>query len=213
MTALHIGLDLDNTLIRYDDVFPRVAEDIGLLSGAHGLSTKEEVKSFLCAGPDGERPWMRLQGQVYGRYIERAELFGGVAEFLRMLRDRGGKVSIVSHKTRYGHFDPDQVDLWSAALGWLERRRFFTSDGFAVDPGNVHFEETRDAKIARIAAVGCHLFIDDLPEVLRHKNFPRNVRAIWFATDQPLEAGPGLQPCRSWRDITNYVVKILTPEE
>ena len=54
MNPLHIGLDLDNTLIRYDDVFVGVAEEIGLLSGGHGLSTKEQVKSFLRGGPGGD---------------------------------------------------------------------------------------------------------------------------------------------------------------
>ena len=209
MKPLHIGLDLDNTLIRYDDVFVGVAEEIGLLSGGHGLSTKEQVKSFLRGGAGGDRSWMRLQGLVYGRYIERAELFDGVSGFLRLARDAGARLSIVSHKTRYGHFDPDRIDLWEAAREWLARRGFFAADGFALDPDRIHFEETRDAKIRRIAAIGCDVFVDDLAEVLQHEGFPSGVHAIWFAADRPAESESDLISCRSWREITYNIARFF----
>ena len=36
----------------------------------------------------------------------------------------------------------------------------------------VFFEETRDEKIARIIALQCSHFVDDLPEVFDHPGFP-----------------------------------------
>jgi hypothetical protein len=48
-----------------------------------------------------------------------------------------------------------------------------------------------EAKLARVAAVGCTHFIDDLPELLTHPLFPAQVRRILFDphTAAPLSAG------------------------
>ena len=44
-----------------------------------------------------------------------ATLIPGVDAFLRRCRTEGCAVSIVSHKTEYGHYDPDRVNLRDAA--------------------------------------------------------------------------------------------------
>lgn len=208
MSGLHIGIDIDNTIIDYDSVFGPVGEEIGLLPPGHGLRGKVDVKSFLLARSNDEADWMRLQGQVYGRYIGRAALYDGVADFLRMARRGGARVSLVSHKTRYGHFDAGRVDLWDAALLWLEARGFFADNGFGPERADVHFLETREAKIATIARIGCGVFIDDLPEVLRHDAFPANVRRIWFGSSGT-DAGD-LVPHFDWTQIAAAVAPLLT---
>lgn len=207
MSAFHIGIDIDNTIIDYDQVFGPVGEEIALLHSGHGLRGKMEVKAFLTKGPNGEDDWMRLQGQVYGRCIGQAAMYEGVADFLRMARNAGARVSLVSHKTRYGHFDADRVDLWQAALSWLESHKFFAADGFGLARKDVHFRETRVAKIEAISQIGCNLFIDDLPEVLQHESFPPSVRRIWFAGSET-QAG-GLHPHRDWSQIAVAVEPLL----
>jgi len=208
MSGLHIGLDLDNTLIDYDSAFVEVGREIGLLPPDRMLRTKEEVKAFLRGGGSDE-DWMRLQGQVYGRYIDRARLCDGAAEFLTSLCGRGATISIVSHKTKYGHFDLDRVDLWRAALGWLENHEFFTPNGFALARESVHFTETREDKISKIREIDCDVFVDDLPEVLRHEQFPADVRGIWFAANKPAEDGAGLVPYRTWTEVARVVAGLL----
>lgn len=209
MIALHIGLDLDNTLIDYDPVFCDVGREVGLLSADVDLPSKERVKSFLTTQPDGETLWMRLQGQVYGRYLGRAHLYHGVPTFIAQARGHGCRLSIVSHKTKRGHFDPHNVDLWDAALGWLDANRFFASDGFGMRREDVHFSETREGKLEVIRSVGCDLFIDDLPEVLHHRLFPENVIKLWFAADQPAAAGMGLPPHRNWGELAVATLRLL----
>jgi hypothetical protein len=201
MPLLHIGVDLDNTIIDYDGVFGPVAEEMGLLERGAARGSKEEVKTQLIHLDPSENLWMRLQGQVYGRRIGRARLYRGVADCLALVRTRGVRISIVSHKTRHGHFDPFAVDLWEAARGWLTDQGFFDPNRLALSPGDVHFEETREAKITRIGAIGCDLFIDDLPEVLLHPRFPSSVEGIWFAGDRAVPGGNGLFAYRGWRDI------------
>ncbi|MCH9671375.1 MAG: hypothetical protein K0U93_08005 [Gammaproteobacteria bacterium] len=200
MSGADIGIDLDNTIINYDRVFAPVAEAIGLLPSGCGLTTKEAVKQTI-RDRDGDEAWMRLQGQVYGRYIGWATPHVGCEAFIRDARERGARVVIVSHKTRLGHFDPAGVDLWDAARTWLDECGFFSSDGPGIDRGDVHFEITRQAKVERIAAVGCDVFIDDLPEVLTHRDFPEGVRRIWFAPGQQGETPESLRPYAAWSEI------------
>jgi len=209
MSPLHIGIDLDNTIIDYDAVFGPVAEEIGLLTKGDAARSKDEVKAQLLKLDPSEILWMRLQGQVYGRFIERAAPYAGFERFLRTVRAKDVRVSIVSHKTCYGHFDPARVNLWDAARTWLERRSFFAADGFDLDLADLHFEETREGKVARVASIGCQIFIDDLPEVLHHPGFPGAVERIWFACDQPATAGAGLSALRTWMEVLDTVLRRL----
>jgi len=206
MSRLHIGIDLDNTIIDYDGVFGPVAEDLGLLRHGASPGGKEEVKSQLISLDPSEKLWMRLQGQVYGRYISQARLYDGVADYLTVAHAEGARVSIVSHRTRHGHFDPALIDLWAAARSWLADHGFFDPHQFALSPADIHFEETREAKIARIAAIGCDVFIDDLPEVLLHPRFPSGVEAIWFAGERTAPKTNGLLAHRAWRDILDHLL-------
>lgn len=198
---MRIGIDFDNTLIDYDRVFLDAARERGLV-GADLQGSKREVRDAIRLLPDGELAWQRLQGHVYGAGIGGAVLFEGAGEFLRECRARGLDLFVVSHKTRYGHLDPTRVDLRQAALGWMKGQGFFAADGFGLDPRHVFFEETRAAKLARIAALGCTHFIDDLEEVFADPDFPPGVRGILFASTAI--ACPEIV-CPEWRDVARAV--------
>jgi hypothetical protein len=202
LPPLHIGIDLDNTIIDYEHVFGEIGVDIGLLPAGLGLVGKEQVKGHLLA--QSEDHWMRLQGQVYGRFIGRARPYRGVRECMLALRECDARVSIVSHKTRLGHFDDDRLDLWEAARGWLTTNGFIGAGVVAAD--DVHFLETRESKIARIAELDCDAFIDDLAEVLLHPDFPRPTLPIWFADTKAKSEGHGLPPFRTWEAIRSKIL-------
>lgn len=199
-----IGVDFDNTIAGYDAVFAEAAVAEGLL--AHGgASTKAAVKAALQAAPDGERQWMRLQGRVYGAHMHRARLIDGVAEFFRACRARGVPLRVVSHKTEFGHFDPDRIDLCAAALAWMESQGFFDADGFGFAPDDIYFEPTRTEKVSRIAALGCTHFIDDLMEVFLESGFPRTTTPLLF---QPGGGGgeAGVPAYASWPEISHAIL-------
>ena len=210
MTTLHVGLDLDNTMIDYDHVFGPVAVELGLLPEDCVDATKPEVRSRLRDGPGDSRAWMRLQGQVYGRYIGRARPIPDVDTFCKAVRARGVRLTIVSHKTEFGHEDPHRVALRDAALDWLESNGFFRPDRHGFTRDDVLFESTRSAKLARIGHLGCDLFIDDLPEVLRHPDFPARTTPLWYSRRQPVEAGQGLVAHRTWTELTDVVLEALS---
>lgn len=199
--TLRVGLDFDNTLIDYDAAFAAEAVRQGGLRAGEA-SGKAEVKRRLLAGPGGERAWMRVQGQVYGARIGEGRLIAGVARFLETARDRGAAVHVVSHKTRYGHFDEARTDLRTAALGWMRGQGFF--DRFGLDEAAVYFADTRDEKVARIAALDLEVFVDDLPEVLGHPAFPASIRRIHFAPDGAATPD-GALACRDWDRIHDVV--------
>ena len=201
---MRIGLDFDNTIVRYDEVFRQAAERRGLLAPGFAGS-KQQVRELIRSRPDGELSWQALQGYVYGRGIERATLFPGVSAFLKRARAQGDTVLIVSHKTEHGHFDPEKINLRSAAIQWMEEREFFSDWGFSMSPGDVHFASTRSEKLGRIAELKCDVFVDDLEEVLADAEFPDGVRRILFSDRAEATGDLPYHVCRDWRAIEEIV--------
>ena len=158
---MRIGLDFDNTLVCFDDVFELESKNIGLMP-ENWRGSKQELKDELHGRSGGERLWQTLQGRVYGLGMKKAVLFPGVAAFLMRGRYRGDEIFIVSHKTEYGHFDSTKTPLRKAALDWMESRGFFEQSRFGLAKENVFFEKTRSEKVEQIAHLKLDIFIDDL---------------------------------------------------
>ncbi len=198
---MRIGVDFDNTLVSYDRAFVLVGREEGLLP-ADFAGGKGAVKCRLLEQqPDGYL-WERLQGLVYGRRIDRAELFDGVGEFFRLCRaTRDCRVYIVSHKTVLAHHDPFETNLRDSALRFMQQQGFFDEQGFGLEPGQVFFEGTREEKIRRIGELDCHIFVDDLPEVLAHAGMPPACRKILFRAEQP---GP-FERAANWTEVCDAV--------
>jgi hypothetical protein len=171
-----IGIDLDNTIVFYDAVFERLAAEQDL--SQHVASAgKQAIRDYL-RQQDREGEWTVMQGKAYGSRMSEAQPFEGVLEFMARARDRGYALCIVSHRTKQP-FLGDPVDLHAAAQEWLRDRGI---DRLA----SVFLEETAADKAARITALGCDVFIDDLPEFLGRPDFPTNTRKLHFS---PLGGG------------------------
>jgi hypothetical protein len=199
-----IGIDFDNTIINYQKAFLAAATGSDLLPKNFN-GAKQAIRDHIRLLPDGEREWMRLQGVVYGAGISGATLIDGVVDFLNRCRGAGASVFIVSHKTEYGHFDTSGISLRKAALGWMERQGVFDKQGCALTLDNVYFESTRAEKLARIDALGCTHFIDDLEEVLDDPGFPRGVTRILFADGSPPTKPLPYSVCVNWHQIAELV--------
>jgi len=190
-----IGIDFDNTIVRYDDQFRQAAVEQGLVTPEIATS-KTAIRDHLRASGREDR-WTELQGEIYGPRMREATPFPGVGEFFMACRAAGIPVAIVSHRTRYPHLGP-RHDLHAAARDWLARRGFHDPAGIGLPLDRVFFEETKDAKLARIADMGCTHFIDDLPELLAHPHFPANVRRILFDPHDQHELPAGIGVAASW---------------
>ena len=200
-----IGLDFDNTIAGYNGVSLNAAKEAGLLP-IEFTGRKNDVRNAIHESPDGNIAWQRLQGLAYGKLISQATMNDGVGEFLLRCRDKGIPVSIISHKTEFGHFDPDRISLHDAAREWLTAHQFFDSERFALAVEDVHFETTRAEKIDRISETGCSHFVDDLEDVFRDPYFPGEVDAYLYAgAGDEVPKGP-FTVCRDWQEIANAIL-------
>ena len=202
-TRNRIGIDFDNTIICYDDIFLSAAKERGLVP-SNFSGSKKEVRDTIRLNPGGELAWQKLQGYVYSRGIDRASPFEGLESFLARCCEAEHEILIVSHKTEFGNFDSSGTNLRTAAVSWLEKRGFF-SKSFGLQRENVFFESTRAEKIRRISATGFGCFIDDLEEVFAEPSFPGQVKRILFSA-QRLISGIELDAvCPTWSDVETAV--------
>lgn len=206
---MRIGLDFDNTLVRYDHVFALESKKLGIMP-ASWRGSKQELRDELQSRPDGERLWQALQGRVYGSGMEQAVMFPGLAPFLMRSRQKGDDLFIVSHKTEFGHFDSTRTPLRQAALSWMESRGFFEQSRFGLAKENVFFAGTRREKVEQIARLNLDIFIDDLEEVFAEEGFPLinkvlfNVRA---------EGQHHNLHCTNWSDIGQQILGPISDAE
>jgi len=203
-----IGIDLDNTIICYENAFATAASQLKLFSYTWS-GQKNDLKKALLSRPEGQRLWQMVQGRVYGTGIADAELFPGVERFLRRCKYLGKEVFIVSHKTEFGHFDSSGVSLREAALSWLEDKQFFGLT-FELDRNHVFFADTRSDKVARIAELKLDVFIDDLQEVLEEPLFPEIKKVLFGDTTNSFAGGT---ICGSWHEIEEKVLGTAGEQE
>ena len=175
-----IGVDFDNTIICYDDVFYSIARERNLIPESVA-KTKEAVRDYLRnAGHEDE--WIELQGFVYGARLNEAPPFEGIHEFFSRCKEGGVPLRIISHKTIKPVRGP-AYDLHQAALNWLEDRGFLKW----LERKQIFFEVTKERKAERILRERCTHFIDDLPEFLADPLFPSGVHRILFSPHKAID--------------------------
>lgn len=200
---MHLGVDFDNTLVSYDELFHRCALERGLIP-ADLPRTKSAVRAHLWARPDGNTPWTELQGVVYGTRMAEAAFFPGAREALVTCRSRGIHVSVISHKLEFPALGP-RVSLRKASMDWMEAQGFFDPAGIGLSRNAVFFESSREEKLARIAQQGCTHFVDDLPEVLEAPGFPAGVEKWLFDPAGVVSSPMGARRFGSWAEIQRHL--------
>ena len=198
---MRIGIDFDNTVVSYDELFHRVALERNLVPRelpAAKLSVRDYLRQ---AGKEGI--WTELQGYVYGARMEDAVAYPGVIVFFAWARAAGVSLAIVSHKTRYpflGH----PYDLHEAARGWVNKFLIGGADPL-IAAHDVYFEFTKSEKLARIAQLDLDYFIDDLPEILLAEDFPGRTGRILFDPDGTHAADARMVSFSEWDRINGYL--------
>lgn len=197
-----IGVDLDNTIIKYDSLFRRLADERGLLPD-DGVMSKKMVRDTLWQQENGHQAWTDIQAQVYGPRITEALPFPGALAFFERCKALGISTCIVSHKTEFAASDHDKrYNLRDKGMEWLERHGFF-GETTSLDAEVVHFAATRPEKVAIIETLGCKMFIDDLMEVFLEPGYPDSAHKVLFAPTltQAPEGFDGML-CTHWEALT-----------
>jgi hypothetical protein len=199
---MRIGIDFDNTIACYDGVFHAAALERGLIPVDIDRD-KNSVRDYL-NGAGRTNDFTELQGHVYGARMDLAAPYPGFGEFVAAARAANHDLFVVSHKTRHPILGT-RHDLHAAARSFLVARGLVGAAARQIDPANVFFELTKEAKVARIAALGCEAFVDDLPEIFGLPGFPDEARRILFdpaGQFADLARTRKFDRCGSWAELS-----------
>ena len=202
---MRIGIDIDNTIICYDHVFAAVANSRGFC--VQSSASKTEVKKWFHER-DMHQAFTHLQGEVYGKFIDLANLFDGVLAFIEFAKKSGCHLFLVSHKTRYPLVG-EKVDLHKSARNFLIDKNVISKSGVVgVPPNNVFFESSLDRKINRISTLNLDFFIDDLLQVFEHLNFPKTTNFVHFSQDLVKNVPNGkVSTFQNWKEILPFLFR------
>jgi len=202
---IHIGIDLDHTIVDYHSIFSEKACVLGFINSKYKM-TKNEVKKIVMESEDGERKWGILQSEVYSESIREAVMMEGFSDFVNACQDRQISLSVISHKSRSNIHDPLNRDLQEPALDWMKSHHFFDESGFGFSLQQVFFAETIEDKVARIKALNCSHYVDDLLKVLSHPHFPESTRKILYLNNLTERDNTVVDYAGDWRGITDYLI-------
>jgi|TARA_B100001245_G_C22674765_1_gene330061 FMN phosphatase YigB (HAD superfamily) len=195
-----LGLDFDNTIIQYDELFHKIAFEKGLVP-KELPKQKNAVRDYLrLKGVEDE--WTIIQGEVYGDRIKEAQPFPGMLEILKELKLKEVALRIISHKTLYPYLGHKR-DLHKAAQSWLSFNRIINSKESSIRQNQVFFETTKQKKIERIIEAGCTHYLDDLPEIL--KMIPTGIQKILFSPNEVQGRYKDWKVIKSWKELPSVI--------
>ena len=189
-----LGLDLDNTIVRYDALFHALAVEEGLVP-VSTPAAKTAVRDLL-RRTGKEKEWTRLQGLAYGPRMADAEPFPRALQCLERLQRSGTPVKIISHRTLHPVEGPS-FDLHEAARSWIEKH------GLQWIP--LFLETSKKDKLRRIQREGCSHFMDDLPEFLTMEGFPSSVESVLFDPWNQFQDARVDRRFIDWKEVTAWL--------
>jgi hypothetical protein len=203
---MRIGLDFDNTIVSYDQLFHKVALERSLISPEVPIN-KVAVRDHLRRAGQ-EDIWTEMQGYVYGARMDEASAYSGAIDALKLLKLQGHKLFIVSHKTQFPYAG-EQYDLHQSSSKWIVNQ-LQLSDSPLIDHVDVFFNATKAEKIQKIEQLECDIFLDDLPEILSAEQFPKKtIRCLFDPEGHHLDLeNDVIKHHRSWKSFSDWVLQL-----
>ena len=146
---MRIGIDFDNTIAIYDNIFLNFLKKFNIESELFS-NPKDQLKKHLFKDPNGIKKWNKIQGQVYGKDVRKAKIALGFFNFIKLANHFKYEIFIISHKTKFGHFDKSKVNLRDMAILWMDRNSFFDLDALSIKKNNIFFCSSRKEKILKM---------------------------------------------------------------
>lgn len=190
---MRIGIDFDNTIVCYDQIFYEQGLKNDLISSAvppTKIAVRKHIREHL-----GNDKWIFLQSIVYGESIAQAPPYDGFLDFISKSNGRK-EIFIVSHKTLTTTTKPI-VNLREAAMSWLDKHGICD----LLPDANIYFEDSREAKIDRIKKIDCDAFIDDLLETFAHSDFPIETDRYLFDPNSHHSSVQEANIIRAWDEL------------
>lgn len=202
---MKIGIDFDNTIVNYDNLFYECALRMGLIPSTLPHN-KKVIRDLIRTLPEGNKRWTELQGNVYGIFISEAKPSKGIELFFEMCEQTGIQLIIISHKTEYPASGP-KVNLRDKAKNWMKS----SGIGFlaSLNTEQILFKDTLEGKIFEIRRQNCSFFIDDMIEIFLHPEFPSDVKKILYTSRLNNQLDDCCYCFNEWKDISDYIIKEL----
>jgi len=204
-----LGIDLDNTIIKYDNAFIEAAKFLNINIPGR-IIKKTELKKYCYSLTEGELVWQKIQGLAYGKLLlKNGKLYTGVKRFIWRLKNKGHQIKIISHKTNFGHFDEENNSLREIAIEFLKNNKIISCDFSLVN--NVFFLDTRNEKVEKIVSEKVEIFIDDLIEVIHDIKKISKIKTIHF--DENYKGLNNEEIKSDWQQIDNLINGIWENDE
>ena len=201
---INVGIDLDNTIISYNNSFLRLAKKYNLSktrSLNKNIIKKNIIKKF------GMPEWTRCQGKIYGKEILINDSHKDVKKNLIFLKKKFN-IFLISHRSKYPYLGK-KINLHDQAIKWLNKKKFLGKNKIFTKK-NVFFETSLQKKIIRINKLNCKIFIDDLSLVL--KKLPRSITKIHFSNKIEYTFS-GYYVMKKWKFLPLILKKIFKHNE
>lgn len=191
MTQIKIGIDLDNTIIDYQNSFEKYLEEKKIY---FKKINKKKIK-LITNNNSKIKNWTEAQEEIYGHYITYAKPYKNFNEFEKFALRNEIKLYIISHKTKYSQFSK-KYNLRLESDKWLKKN---------INKGKykIFYVNTINEKVRKIAKIKPNYFIDDLIEIFDNENFPKKVKKILFSKINNDE----VVTFSNWDKIKNYINK------
>ena len=172
MQNIKVGIDLDNTIINYENSFKKYLKKNKIF-----LNKVDKSKFKYIANNNSKFiNWTAAQEEIYGYYIFYAKPFKYFKEFEKFAKKNKIKLFIVSHKTKYSQFSK-KYNLRLEANKWIKKN-------INLKMYKIFYVNTINEKIEIIKKNKLNYFIDDLIEIFLKKNFPSKTNKNFFFKSQ-----------------------------
>tara|TARA_X000000950_G_scaffold289425_1_gene413265 strand:+ start:7708 stop:9231 length:1524 start_codon:yes stop_codon:yes gene_type:complete len=194
---IKLGIDLDNTIICYDDLLYKLAKKkFSKIKINKNKNTKKKIKTEIINNYNN-REWTKLQGLIYGKELVKASLFKDFYKTVNYLKDHY-EIFVVSHKTKYPAIGK-KIDLRKASKKFLCKNKISYCKDELIKNKNIFFANSKKEKINIIRKKKLDIFIDDLNEILRC--LPKDVKKIHFSKKKI-----NYLNFHKWQQIKNYLI-------
>jgi hypothetical protein len=173
VNKIKLAIDLDNTIINYDDLFYKIAKN--KLSIQSNIKSKENIKKIII-NKFSEKKWTEIQSTIYSQKISQAKIFPGFINEIKKL-SKYCDIFIVSHKTLWPIYGK-KINLHNKTKQFLKKKKISFCKNSLIKKENIFFETTKEKKIKRIEKIKPDYFIDDLESIL--KSIPKSINKILF---------------------------------
>lgn len=184
---IYIAIDLDNTIINYDDCFKYFISKNNILYDKK-INPKELLKKKV-----SKKKWEKIQGIVYGKLIsKKAKLNFGLLKYLQKLDKKKYIIEITSLKTKFAH-GQKKINLRDVANKFLKKNNIYSFFN------KIHYFESFDDKVNYINNNKYSIVIDDHSEILQ--NISSKILKIKFSNINYINSNN----CLNWFGIDLYL--------